>query len=544
MLKEQTVYPLLPFLQNWKEWVFLDKQVEGMSKHKEFYVTPSHTNKVFANMKREGKSFPGRDTPLFPTMMVQAQQEEGEADEAANEEHIPTHSNDPLLSGEDRLQLNELMEICTNLQKKVLDLETSKAAQAHEISSLKQRVKKLEKKKTSRPHGLRRLYKGRKIANLDVDAEVTLIDESQRRNKDLMFDTGVLDGDEVFVETEEPVVNAATTTSSIPVSVDDPVTTAGEVVTTASVEIPDELTLAQTLIEIKTSKPKAITTSTTIVTPVRPRAKGIIFHDQEEQAPASTTIVSSSQSQLPQAKDKGKAKMVEPEIPLKKKDQIAFDEEVTKRLEAKMQAELEEEERVAKQREEEANLISWDNTQAMMEANYELAQRLQAEEQGELTIEERSKLFVELMDKRKKHFAKLRAEEIRRKPPTKAQNRNQMCTYLKNMANYKHSQLKNKSFKEIQMLFDNNMKWIDSFVPMDSEVVEGSKTRIEGSSKRAGIELEQEVAKKQKLDKNKEAEVDDDQEEAEMKKHMEIVIDEEITFDAIPLATKPPTIVD
>nr|GEX41981.1 retrovirus-related Pol polyprotein from transposon TNT 1-94 [Tanacetum cinerariifolium] len=67
-----------------------------------------------------------------------------------------------------------------------------------------------------------------------------------------------------------------------------------------------------------------------------------------------------------------------------------------------------------------------DNTQAMMEADYELAQRLQAEEQGELTIKEISKLFVELMDKRKKHFAKLRAEEIRRKPPTKAQKRNQM----------------------------------------------------------------------------------------------------------------------
>ncbi|GKA13819.1 hypothetical protein Tco_0693465 [Tanacetum coccineum] len=86
--------------------------------------------------------------------------------------------------------------------------------------------------------------------------------------------------------------------------------------------------------------------------------------------------------------------------------------------------------------------------------DYELAQRLQEKEQGKLTIKERSKLFVELMDKRKKHFAKLKAEEIRRKPPTKAQKRNQMCTYLKNMANYKHSQLKNKSFEEIHMLFE------------------------------------------------------------------------------------------
>ncbi|GKA99111.1 hypothetical protein Tco_0827048 [Tanacetum coccineum] len=85
------------------------------------------------------------------------------------------------------------------------------------------------------------------------------------------------------------------------------------------------------------------------------------------------------------------------------------------------------------------------------------------------------------MDKRKKHFAKLRAEETRRKPPTKAQKRNQMCTYLKNMDNYKHSQLKNKSFEEIQMLFDNTMKWVDLFVPMDSEVMEGSKSQAEGS---------------------------------------------------------------
>ncbi|GKC67733.1 hypothetical protein Tco_1100331 [Tanacetum coccineum] len=76
------------------------------------------------------------------------------------------------------------------------------------------------------------------------------------------------------------------------------------------------------------------------------------------------------------------------------------------------------------------------------------------EEEGEFTIEEGSKLFVELKDKRKKHFAKLRAEEQRRKPPTKTQKRNQISTYLKNMAGYKHTQLKSKSYDEIQKLFD------------------------------------------------------------------------------------------
>ncbi|GJT82510.1 hypothetical protein Tco_1056852 [Tanacetum coccineum] len=69
---------------------------------------------------------------------------------------------------------------------------------------------------------------------------------------------------------------------------------------------------------------------------------------------------------------------------------------------------------------------------------------------------------------------------------------------------------------------------------------------VEGSSKRAGDELEQEVTKKQKVDDVQEtAEVDDDQEAAKIKELMEIVPDEEeVAIDAIPLATKPPTIVD
>nr|GFA46042.1 hypothetical protein [Tanacetum cinerariifolium] len=83
-----------------------------------------------------------------------------------------------------------------------------------------------------------------------------------------------------------------------------------------------------------------------------------------------------------------------------------------------------------------------------------------------------------------------------------------MCTYLKNMANYKHSQLKNKSFEEIQMLFDNTMKWINLFVPMDSEVVKGSGKKAESSGKeevskkRTKEELDQESYKRQKTIKS------------------------------------------
>ncbi|GKC63363.1 hypothetical protein Tco_1095961 [Tanacetum coccineum] len=254
-------------------------------------------------------------------------------------------------------------------------MENTKTSQAAEIAKLKERVRKLEKRNKSRTPGLKRLRKvgrtariessededlgaqedaskqGRKIADLDADVDVTLVDEAQERNDDnLMFDTGVLD--EPKVEVEKVVSTAeGTTVSVIPTIV-------------------DELTLAQTLIEIKATKPKAVTTAATTTTTAvtRPKARGVVVQELSE-----FTTTTSQPSQLPHAKDKGKAKMIEPEKPLKKKDQILIDEEIAQRLQEELQAELEEEERLARQKEEEDNLISWDNTQAMMEADYELA---------------------------------------------------------------------------------------------------------------------------------------------------------------------------
>ncbi|GJW92616.1 hypothetical protein Tco_0170169 [Tanacetum coccineum] len=107
-----------------------------------------------------------------------------------------------------------------------------------------------------------------------------------------------------------------------------------------------------------------------------------------------------------------------------------------------------------------------------------------------------------------------------------------MSTYLKHMAGYKQIQLKNKSFAKIQKLFDKAMTRVIMFVDIDTELVKGSEKRAEDSTKRAGTELEQEVAKKQKID---DAKVDDDHEEARMKELMNIVLDEEeVAIDAIP----------
>ncbi|GJS17956.1 hypothetical protein Tco_0412428, partial [Tanacetum coccineum] len=465
------------------------------------YDTPSHTKKVFANMRRQGKDFSGTMTPLFGTMLIQPQADVGE-DETVHEERgdsmeraattatsldaeqdsgsgprcqdtilgdrptqtrferLSKQSNDPPLSGvntprsgEDRLKIMKLIEIYTNLSDRVLALENVKTAQDLEITSLKKRVKKLEKKKKAITSQLkRRLFKVRIESSADKSLDDQEDTSKQGMNKE-----------------DEDISCALITTAGISVSIAEPSIASAPITTTG--------TLMKMRREKSKEKAKERGSKGKSYEPATRLTRGVTMQEPSESG--TRKAVPPSQHDL---KYKGKAKMIEPKKPLKKKDQIKFDKEVAKRLTEELEAELEEEERVAIQREEEANLISWDNTQAMMEADYELAQRLQAKEQEELTIEERSRLFVELMDKRKKHFSKLRVKEIKRKPPTKAQKRNQMSTYLRNMVGYKHTQLKNKSFEEIQMLFDKEMKRVNSFVPMDSEVVEGSEKKTKTKS--------------------------------------------------------------
>ncbi|GKC28456.1 hypothetical protein Tco_1035750 [Tanacetum coccineum] len=216
------------------------------------------------------------------------------------------------------------------------------------------------------------------------------------------------------------------------VSTADPVTTAGEVVTTASVEVSAATTTTTTV----------ITESTTTTSPSTiPKAKSISFRDPSKSTTRTTLI------QIPSnIKDKGKAKMIEPEKPWKKTEQIRLDEELAFKLQAKeaKQARLA---REKSEKVEEAN-ISWDNVQAMIEAARLLVEILQVREQEELIDEEKARLFIELLEKRKKHFTALRAQEKKNKPPTKEQKKSTMSTYLKHMAGYKQSQLKNNWLKE------------------------------------------------------------------------------------------------
>ncbi|GJU51187.1 putative ribonuclease H-like domain-containing protein [Tanacetum coccineum] len=430
---------------------------------------------------------------------------------------IGTHKGQRL---QPSMQLKELIDFCTKLQQRVLDLDNTKTAQAQEITSLKKRVKRLEKKEGSRTHSLKRLYKIGRSARVVSSEEASLGDqEDGRHNDDLMFDKGVLNDKEVFARQDM---------AEKEVSIADLVTTAGEVVTTANVEVSTasptaatitnvELTLAQTLVELKSATPKT---------------KGVVMQEPSESI--TTTIIPS--------KDKGKGIMVEEPLKMKKKNQVLFDEQEAIRL----QAQFDKEERIAREKEEAntALIAQWNDIQDKVETDYELAQRLQAEEQEELTIEEKSKLFQQLLEKRRKHFAAKRAKEKRNRPPTKSQQRSIMCTYLKNMAGWKPKDLKTKSFANVQELFNKAMKRVNTFFDMDTELVggseigkEGSETREESSSKRAGDELEQEPSKKQKME--------DDKETTELQSMMEVIPDEEeVAGDAIPLATKPPSIVD
>nr|GEY59543.1 hypothetical protein [Tanacetum cinerariifolium] len=65
------------------------------------------------------------------------------------------------------------METCATLTQKVANLEQDKIAQALEITKLKQRVRRLKKKRRTKHFGLKR---GMGIGELDANKDVTLVD--------------------------------------------------------------------------------------------------------------------------------------------------------------------------------------------------------------------------------------------------------------------------------------------------------------------------------------------------------------------------------
>nr|GEV11934.1 hypothetical protein [Tanacetum cinerariifolium] len=382
--------------------VFLDKQVEGMARHKEMYIVSSHTKKIFANIRRMGAGFFRNEADVS-------------RDESGDEDHVPTPSSDPLPSSEDSFILNELMVCCTSLQEQVLDLQEAKDAQAKEIVVLKKKVTKLNKWRKSRSGGLRRLKK--------IGSEIALDDETQERtNDDEMFKVDDLAGEEVVMNTTTTVKDSASLTKDV---------------------TEDEITMAQALAALNSTKPKVV----------------------QSQIP----VVSSS-------KDKVKVKMIEPEVPIKKKDQMRINEDYARKLEAEEQ----EAARLSRAQEDKEANNSWDNMQAMMDANRLLAKRLQAKERGELS--------------------------------------------------------EGMSFDEIKELFNKEMRKVNDFIAMDSEAQESS-------TKKTTEHLESKISKKQKVDENVEPVIDDSKELKKCMEIVPGDGDE-VFIEATPLSSRSPTIID
>ncbi|GKE48488.1 hypothetical protein Tco_1479746 [Tanacetum coccineum] len=214
----------------------------------------------------------------------------GDTDAQIRFETASKQSYDPPLSrvntlgsSEDRLKLMELIKLYTKLSDRVLDLETTNTTQAKEIVDLKKRVKKLERKRKSRTPG-RNLFK--------------IEDAKTQRRYGHNIDTAR-------------------------------VTTASTLITTVGVSVS---TVEPKKTKERESKEKSSDTAT------KP-TRGVTI--QEPNETVSRPIVPPQQQLDP--KDKGKGIMQEPEKPMKMKgkDQIAFDKEVARRLEAQLQAELE-----------------------------------------------------------------------------------------------------------------------------------------------------------------------------------------------------------
>ncbi|GKC65690.1 putative ribonuclease H-like domain-containing protein, partial [Tanacetum coccineum] len=462
--------------------VFLDKQLEGMPTHNRIYIAPSHTKKIFGNIRRVEKGFSRRETPLFQTMVVQDQAEMGE-DEAVYKEldNSFVRATTTASSLEAELDNGNIAKT----QSKAIPNESSSLGTTSGVSL----TTRVESSRDEESLGEDTSKQGR-IDAIDDDEDITLVNDQDDAD---MFDLNTLTGDDVLAEQE-------VATEDVNLTV-------------------DEVTLAQALVALKSVKPKV---------------KANVVEESSVLVSAASTKVSVSSTNVSAATTTTTATILT----------------LRKGIVITKLAEINEDERLAREKDE-ANVAltkEWDDIQAKVYGDYQLAQRLQAEEQEQFTTEQKATLFKELLEQRRKHFATKRAEEKRNKPPTKTQQKKTMITYLKNMKGWKHKDLKSKDSDSIKELFNKAFKRVNMFMDYRTDLVEGSL-------KRSRDELEQEVTKKQKVDDVQEtakvddvqetAEVDDDQEATKIKELMEIVHDEdEVAINAIPLATKPPTIVD
>ncbi|GKC14109.1 putative ribonuclease H-like domain-containing protein [Tanacetum coccineum] len=130
----------------------------------------------------------------------------------------------------------------------------------------------------------------------------------------------------------------------------------------------------------------------------------------------------------------------------------------------------------------------WDIIRAKLKANAELSKSILG---GDLQGEDFATRMVEMINKRKKKFAEVRARAKRNTPMTQSQLKSYMSNFLKNQGTWKIAQLKKLSFEEVKAEFDKLVKQVDEFKPINFEATKDNL-------KRFGKELQSKVVKKQK----------------------------------------------
>nr|GEX50936.1 putative ribonuclease H-like domain-containing protein [Tanacetum cinerariifolium] len=364
------------FSSQWKFLIHTILQCD-LSTHITKYTSPDLTQKVFSNIRRVRKGFSGVETPLFEGMLVEQQgDEEEDADEhveevntgdAAEEDDSATHGEVPTVVEEQPIpsptphtlppqppqdipstsQVQQTSPQSPQVQPPSPQLQPQQAAnfpmtQALEITKLKRRVKKLEKRNNVRVLKLRRLQRvgtshrvetsddtvmddesnqGRIIAKMDQDDAVVLKDDKEK-------DKEVVDSVKNVEEAKEDETEPAEVQEVV------------DVVTTAKL-ITEVVTAASAIITTAEAQVLAATTATLTAAPIRVtaapsrRRKGVVIRDPEEESTTSTIIPTEAKS-----KDKGKEILVEEPKPLKKKQQIEQDEQYARELHAELNKDI------------------------------------------------------------------------------------------------------------------------------------------------------------------------------------------------------------
>ncbi|GKA33279.1 ribonuclease H-like domain-containing protein [Tanacetum coccineum] len=313
------------------------------------------------------------DTPLFQTMLVYGQTLQGEGSTIPVESHhIPTSApftsqpptsptsmqttyvaeetttmphDSPLTrvhtlgSDEGSLTLNELTVLCTTLSKKVKDLESdlkqTKLTYGAAYTKLIMRVKKLEHKVKSR--------KARRRVRLVVSEDKDDLEDPSKQGRKITQ----IDKDEgiTLVQIDISTTNVLVTAAGAEISTANPEDKTAKI---SVVDALDDITLAETLMEIK-------------------RSKGVLVEEELEKP------------EKVKRKDQGLA-------------QIESNVELAQRLHEEELVELDKVQKERQKQEEDTNAAlteEFDEIQARMDADHELAIRLIHKEKEMYTIEER-----------------------------------------------------------------------------------------------------------------------------------------------------------